>query len=111
LGALTGKYSQNGPFPKGIRGILFRQMLPKIGPVLQTLGEIAQGRNKTPAQVALNWCICKGTIPIPGAKNLEQAKQNIGAMGWQLDAGEMAELDKVSARVDKPMVQNIFQTQ
>lgn len=111
LGALTGKYSQNGPFPKGIRGILFRQMLPKISPMLHTLGEIAQGRNKTPAQVALNWCICKGTIPIPGAKNLEQAKQNIGAMGWQLDAGEMAELDKVSARVDKPMVQNIFQTQ
>jgi pyridoxine 4-dehydrogenase len=62
------------------------------------------------SQVAINWCICKGAIPIPGAKNLEQAKQNIGALGWQLDSGEIAELDKAAARTDKKMVQNIFQT-
>jgi pyridoxine 4-dehydrogenase len=41
---------------------------------------------------------------------LEQAKQNLGALGWQLDAGEMAELDRVSESLDKQMVQNIFQT-
>lgn len=63
------------------------------------------------SQVAINWCMTQGAIPIPGAKNLEQAKQNIGALGWQLDAGEMAELDKAASRTDKKMVQNIFQTQ
>jgi pyridoxine 4-dehydrogenase len=74
------------------------------------LRAIAQYRNKTVAQVAINWCIAKGTIPIPGAKNLQQAQENIDAQNWQLDAGEVADLDRVAAGVDKPMVQNIFQT-
>ncbi|MBD2018502.1 aldo/keto reductase [Microcoleus sp. FACHB-53] len=110
LGLLTGKYSEKGPFPKGIRGVLFRQLLPSIHPIVDGLRAIAQSRNKTLSQVALNWCICKGTIPIPGAKSVEQAKENIGALGWQLDSNEVAELDRAAARVDKPMVQNIFQT-
>ncbi len=111
LGLLTGKYSEKGPFPKGVRGLLFRQLLPKIRPLLSCLREIAESRNKTMSQVALNWCVCKGTIPIPGAKTLEQAQENIGALGWQLDAGEIAELDKAAAGAGKKMVQNIFQTQ
>jgi pyridoxine 4-dehydrogenase len=111
LGLLTGKYSKKGPFPKGIRGLLFRQLLPGIRPLLDCLREVAQSRNRTMSQVALNWCICKGTIPIPGAKTVEQAKENIAALGWQLDSNEMAELDRAAATVDKPMVQNIFQTQ
>lgn len=110
LGLLTGKYSQKSSFPKGIRGVLFRQLLPGIHPLIDSLRTIAQSRNKTLSQVALNWCICKGTIPIPGAKSVEQAKENIGALGWQLDSNEVAELDRAAARVDKPMVQNIFQT-
>ena len=110
LGLLTGKYSEKGPFPKGIRGFLFRQLLPGIRPLLDCLREVAESRNKTMSQVALNWCICKGTIPIPGAKSVEQAKDNIAALGWQLDSNEMAELDRAAATVDKPMVQNIFQT-
>ncbi|MEB3280273.1 MAG: aldo/keto reductase [Lyngbya sp.] len=110
LGILTGKYTENGPFPKGIRGLVFRQILPGVKPLLSCLKEISESRNKTLSQVAINWCICKGTIPIPGAKNSEQAKQNIGALGWKLDAGEVEELDKAAASVDKKMVQNIFQT-
>lgn len=110
LGLLTGKFWENGKFPKGVRGILFKQILPGIQGVLGTLGEIAQQRNKTMSQVAINWCICKGTIPIPGAKSLEQAQQNIGALGWLLSDGEVAELDSAAAKSDKKMVQNIFQT-
>jgi pyridoxine 4-dehydrogenase len=56
---------------------------------------------KTNAQVALNWCICKGTMPIPGAKNAEQAQQNAGALGWKLTEAEVAELDTVSDDVTK----------
>jgi pyridoxine 4-dehydrogenase len=110
LGLLTGKYSEKGPFPKGIRGLLFRQLLPGMRSLLACLREVAQSRNKTLSQVAINWCICKGTIPIPGAKSVEQAKENIGALGWQLDSNEIAELDQSAASVDKTMVQNIFQT-
>jgi pyridoxine 4-dehydrogenase len=110
LGLLTGKYSEKGPFPKGIRGLLFRQLLPGVRSLLSSLQEMAQLRNKTMSQVAINWCICKGTIPIPGAKTVEQAKQNIGALGWQLSSSEVAELDLAAASADKKMVQNIFQT-
>lgn len=110
LGLLTGKYSEQGLLPKGIRGLLFRQILPGMRSLLGCLQEVAQSRNKTMSQVAINWCICKGTIPIPGAKSVEQARENIGALGWQLDASEIAELDGAAANADKKMVQNIFQT-
>lgn len=110
LGLLTGKYSAAGPYPKGLRGFLFRQILPGIQPLLDTLGAIAAERHKTPAQIALNWCIAKGTMPIPGAKTLTQAQQNIGALGWSLGDGEIMELDQAIKRSDKQMVQNIFQS-
>ncbi|MGK7936987.1 MAG: aldo/keto reductase [Xenococcaceae cyanobacterium] len=109
LGILTGKYSPEN-LPKGLRGLLFKQLLSGAKSLLACLSEIAQFRHKTMSQVAINWCICKGTIPIPGAKNSEQAKQNIGALGWQLEAGEVAQLDRAAAKVDKTMVQNIFQS-
>ena len=110
LGLLTGKYTENGPFPKGFRGLFFRQMLPKIRPLLNGLQAIANTRQKTMAQVALNWCMCKGAIPIPGAKTVQQMEQNLGALGWQLSDGEVAQLDQLTNQVDKKMVQNIFQT-
>lgn len=110
LGLLTGKYSEKGPFPSGIRGLLFRWLLPSARSLLESLRAIAESREKTMAQVALNWCISKGTMPIPGAKTVEQAQQNIGALGWQLDVGEIAELDRAAANTNRTMVQNIFQT-
>ncbi|MBE9139601.1 aldo/keto reductase [Nodosilinea sp. LEGE 07088] len=110
LGLLTGKYSAPGPYPAGLRGVLFRQLRPRIQPLLDTLGAIATQRQKTSAQVALNWCICQGTIPIPGAKTLVQAEQNTAALGWRLDAGEVEELDRAAQSSDRQMVQNIFQS-
>lgn len=110
LGLLTGKYSVKGNLPKGLRGWVCKQILPGANPLFDTLEAIATAKNKTMAQVALNWCICKGTMPIPGAKNPQQAKQNLGALGWSLDSGEVTELDKSAAKVKKPMVQNIFQS-
>ncbi len=110
LGLLTGKYSETGPFPKGVRGLLFRQLIPRVRSLLACLREIAQSKNKTMSQVAINWCICKGTIPIPGAKTVEQAQENIGALGWQLTPSEVEALDQGAINTDKKMVQNIFQT-
>src|SRR5919199_5974612 len=110
LGLLTGKYTEKGPFPKAIGGLLLRKLFPGIRRFLDCLREVAASRNKTMSQVAINWCICKGTIPIPGAKTVEQAKENIGALAWQLYSNEVAELDRAAASVDKTMVQNIFQT-
>jgi pyridoxine 4-dehydrogenase len=110
LGLLTGKYPQQGPYPKGLRGWLCRQILPGMGSLLSCLSELASLHQKTCSQVALNWCMCKGAIPIPGAKTLAQAQDNLGALGWQLAAAEVEALDQAAARLDKVMVQNIFQT-
>lgn len=110
LGLLTGKYDVKGPFPQGLRSFLFPRLLPSMQGLLSCLQEIAELQCKTIAQVALNWCICKGTMPIPGAKNHTQAAQNIGALGWRLTDAEVQALDQAANLVDRKMVQNIFQT-
>lgn len=61
-------------------------------------------------QVAINWCISKGCVPIPGAKTLAMAKDNIATLSWRLSPAEEAALDSAAAGVNKGMVQNIFQT-
>nr|WP_233219894.1 aldo/keto reductase [Pleurocapsa sp. CCALA 161] len=110
LGILTGKYNDPSTYPKGLRGILFRRLVPEAKPLLDCLEAIAQSRHKTMAQVAINWCIAKGAMPIPGAKNIKQAQENIAAQDWLLDAGEIAELDRAAANIPRAMVQNIFQS-
>lgn len=62
------------------------------------------------SQVALNWCICKGTVPIVGVKTLAQARENLGALGWRLSEEEIVELDVAAAKVENQAVQNIFQS-
>lgn len=95
-GLLTGKYSADNP-PPGIRGQRYSGLLPKIGPLLKLMTEIGQEHGgKSKAQVALNWCICKGTMPIPGAKNAAQAEENAGALGWRLTEDEVEKLDQAS---------------
>ncbi|KAG2496840.1 hypothetical protein HYH03_005245 [Edaphochlamys debaryana] len=112
LGLLSGKYSlgPGGQLPEGPRGTLFKQLLPEVEPLLATLEVVAEERKKEMSQVAINWCICKGTVPIPGAKDLNQAQENLGALGWRLSEAEVAELDAAASRCKKGMVQNIFQT-
>lgn len=100
-GLLTGKYTPQNP-PPGIRSQRYRNLLARIQPLLTALRQIGEAHGgKTPAQVALNWCLCKGTLPIPGAKNAKQAAQNAGALGWRLTWEEVARLDGVSDEVTR----------
>jgi pyridoxine 4-dehydrogenase len=110
LGLLTGKYTCKADLPKGLRRFALGQILPAVQPLLGCLQEVARAREKTMSQVAINWCIYKGTIPIPGAKNLAQAQQNAGALGWQLSEAEAIALETAAAACDRQMVQNIFQS-
>ncbi|MEM6448678.1 MAG: aldo/keto reductase [Cyanobacteria bacterium P01_D01_bin.105] len=110
LGLLTGKYKSKDDLPKGLRKFALGQILPGVQPLLDCLRAIATEKEKSMAQIAINWCICKGTLPIPGAKTLQQAKQNAGALGWRLSDAEVTELDNASAACTKQMVQNIFQS-
>ena len=96
-GLLTGKYTADAP-PSGVRGRRAgKKRLVKIEPLVARLREIGAAHDgKNPAQVSLNWTICKGTVPIPGAKNVRQAQENAGALGWRLTDEEVASLDKAS---------------
>jgi aryl-alcohol dehydrogenase-like predicted oxidoreductase len=98
MGLLTGKFTPDNP-PPGQRGQRFgAEYLAKIQQLLGFLHEIGQGNGgKTPAQVSLNWVICKGAIPIHGAKNARQAEENAGALGWRLMPDEIRALDEASA--------------
>ncbi|KAK2995887.1 hypothetical protein RJ640_028295, partial [Escallonia rubra] len=109
LGMLTGKYTPSN-LPRGPRGLLFGQIIPGLEPLLSSLAEIAEKRSKTIPQVAINWCICKGTIPIPGVKTLKQAEENLGALGWRLSADELLQLEYAARDSPRRMIQNIFQT-
>ncbi len=97
MGALTGKYTADNP-PKGARGRTYNaQRLAQVAPLINLLRTTGERYGKTPAQVALNWTMGKGTLPIPGAKNARQARDNAGALGWRLTPDEIAALDEASA--------------
>ena len=100
-GLLTGKYSPENP-PPGIRGRRYANLLKEIKPLIELMTEIGKGHgDKTPSQVALNWLICKGALPIPGAKNLAQVQQNNGSIGWRLTEAEVSSLDTASDGIIK----------
>ncbi len=94
-GRLTGKYSAANP-PPGKRTFSDHPMevVDAVVSELRAIGDAHGGR--TPAQVALNWIIAKGAVPIPGAKNASQAEENAGALGWSLDGDEVARLDRAA---------------
>lgn len=100
-GLLTGKYTVGSDLqPTGARRLdpkFNKKGLQKIEPVLAALQSIGTAYDKTTVQVALNWLISKGVVPIPGAKNAQQAEQNAGALGWQITPAECEQLNNVSA--------------
>lgn len=103
-GLLTGKYrivagqgiavSGQRRFSRSFRASQRR----KIEPLLQTMDEIGNAHGKTMGQVALNWLLLKDEliIPIPGAKNVRQATENAGAIGWRLTKEEFERIDEAS---------------
>jgi aryl-alcohol dehydrogenase-like predicted oxidoreductase len=101
MGLLTGKYTPETP-PPGDRARRYGWILKSIQPLIRLMNEIGQDHSsKSAAQVALNWCICKGALPIPGAKNYQQAAMNAGAAGWRLAAEQIKALDDASDKIAK----------
>jgi len=104
-GALTGKYTpDNLPQFQDVRAsepLFTRENMEEIMKVVEVLKKLSGKYGKTPAQVALRWLVdaYPNIIPIPGAKNPEQARDNAATMGWKLDFGDWLELDRVSRRV------------
>ncbi|HUC37467.1 MAG TPA: aldo/keto reductase [Acidimicrobiales bacterium] len=94
-GRLTGKYSAAHP-PSGNRTFANHPMavVDRVVAELRRIGDKYGG--KTPSQVALNWVMAKGAVPIPGAKNRHQAEENAGALGWRIDEEDLAQLDRAA---------------
>ena len=81
------------------RPLAMGSLLRRHGELQGLLGRIGAAHgDRSVAQVALNWVICKGAIPIPGATSAQHVKENAGALGWKLDEEEIAALDAASAR-------------
>lgn len=110
MGLLTGKYSKQSHeiLEKTLR-VSSKTALEKkdlkgytgqIGPLLDEMERIAKQRNKTIPQVALNYVMCKGAIPIPGARTVAQLKDNVGAMGWRLSNKEVRSLEEKADNVN-----------
>jgi aryl-alcohol dehydrogenase-like predicted oxidoreductase len=107
-GRLTGKYSVANPPPKG-RSFSAHPMaeVDAIVALLRRIGE-AHG-DRTPSQVALAWLMAQGAVPIPGAKNGDQARQNAGALEWRLTAEELELLTQASLYGTRTVQQRIWQ--
>jgi aryl-alcohol dehydrogenase-like predicted oxidoreductase len=107
-GRLTGKYSASNP-PPGKRTLANHPMevVDRVVAELRRIGE--QRGGKTPSQVALNWVMAKGAVPIPGAKNRHQAEENAGALGWELDEEDLARLDEVALPGIRNLQSRFFQ--
>lgn len=95
-GVLTGKYDPRHTPPGLHRRRFNARHLTRVQSLVALLKETADRHGKTLGQVALNWALCKGALPIPGAKNARQAEENAGALGWRLTPDEVAALDAAS---------------
>jgi aryl-alcohol dehydrogenase-like predicted oxidoreductase len=93
-GLLTGKYSRATP-PPGVRRLRYHRALGAIPALVAQLTPIGDEHGRSPGQVALNWLISKGVVPIPGAKTAEQAWRNAEGAGWQLTDDQVATLDRL----------------
>ena len=66
--------------------------------VVDALDEVAKETGKTVPVIALNWLLQRPTVAniVIGARNEQQLKQNLDAVGWNLTAEQVAKLDKAS---------------
>ncbi|QHS52506.1 aldo/keto reductase [Edaphobacter sp. 12200R-103] len=104
-GRLTGKIRRGQPLPETSR--LQTKVVLDNGPqpdiehvykVVDALDEVAKETGKTIPQIALNWLLQRPTVStlIIGARNEEQLKQNLGAVGWKLTPEQIKKLDQAS---------------
>ncbi|XXY33873.1 aldo/keto reductase [Sorangium sp. So ce233] len=104
-GRLTGKIRRGQPLPEVSR--LRNKLAAEGGPqvddeylyrVVDALDEVAKETGKTVPQIAINWLLQRPSVAnvIIGARNEEQLRQNLGAVGWNLTAEQVAKLDAAS---------------
>ncbi len=104
-GRLTGRVRRGQPLPASSR--LQSKAVTDMGPpvpdehlyrVVDALDAVAEETGKSVPQVALNWLLGRPSVAtvVFGARNEEQLKQNLGAVGWKLTPAQVATLDAAS---------------
>ncbi|MFD4431899.1 aldo/keto reductase [Nocardia sp. NPDC058497] len=103
-GRLTGKVRRGQPIPAGSRLHETAQAGPPVDDehlydIVDVLDRIAADTGRSVPQIALNWLLTRPTVAtvLVGARNEDQLRQNLGAIGWQLDPEHLAALDAASA--------------
>jgi aryl-alcohol dehydrogenase-like predicted oxidoreductase len=104
-GFLTGKMNEETKLDSGD----FRNILPRFTPearkanqaLVDLLGDIARRKKATPAQIALAWLLAQKPwiAPIPGTTKLHRLEENIGAVGVQLTAGDLGEIESAASKI------------
>jgi aryl-alcohol dehydrogenase-like predicted oxidoreductase len=102
-GRLTGKLRRGHPLPETSRLHKTAEQGPPVDDeylyrVVDALDEVAKETGKTVPVIALNWLLQRPTVSniVIGARNEQQLKQNLDAVGWNLTAEQVAKLDKAS---------------
>ncbi len=102
-GRLTGKIRRGTKLPGVSRLHTIADAGPQVSDdylfgVVDAVDKVAAETGKTVPQIALNWLLQRPTVSsvIVGARNEEQLRQNLGAVGWNLSAQQVATLDKAS---------------
>ncbi len=94
MGLLSGRFTPENPPVRLRHRLLSQPYLARVQPVIALLARIGEAHGgKTPSQVVLNWLMCKGALPIPGTTSAQHLRENAGALGWRLEADEIASLD------------------
>jgi aryl-alcohol dehydrogenase-like predicted oxidoreductase len=104
-GFLTGKINENTQFEKSD----FRNIIPRFTPearkanqaVVDLLGQIAERKKATPAQIALAWLLAQKPwiVPIPGTTKLHRLDENIGAVTVELTPDDLREIDNTASKI------------
>lgn len=104
-GFLTGKIDENTTFDSTD----FRNTVPRFTPearkanqsLVELVGQIAERKNATPAQVALAWLLAQKPwiVPIPGTRKLERLEENIGADTVRLTPDDLSEIDSAASQI------------
>jgi pyridoxine 4-dehydrogenase len=111
LGLLARSPGENdAPLPRGPRGLLFRRLLPRVQPLLESMGRIAEPHGASIAAVALNWCRSHGAMPIPGLRRAFQVEDAMACLAWRLEPAEREELDVLALACPLRMPANPFQS-
>jgi diketogulonate reductase-like aldo/keto reductase len=92
-----GSLTRSSGHPGGIRRAAGRVLGREGG--TEALQEVADAVGRTPAQVALNWCIAKpNVIAIPKSNSVERTRENCAASGWRLSAEQLRTLEEAFPR-------------